>query len=220
MKKIMLTLVLASRLLTPAPDLTCRANTFAFPHGIYSKWNFFMLFLHRLIGLRLPEETPPAGQPTKLRPITKEQGWVGDYNPVAEWNPIAPFAKAEGMVAPTWLPDEYAAWSWRAYHSANPDLKLTAPIVEYRKGGNRKECGLGYGNVMKAGVPMTFAAEAKGNYVKIEFHDGDKIVGVAEKAPWQVGNIKLERGLRALFAVGVTAGGDRKVSRAAFLVVD
>jgi hypothetical protein len=179
-----------------------------------------MLFLHRLIGLRLPDETPPPGQPTKLRPITKEQGWVGDYNPVGEWNPIAPFAKAKGMVAPIWLPDEYTAWSWRAYHSANPDLRLTAPIVEYRKSGDRKDCGLGYGSVMKAGTPLTFAAETKGTYAKVEFHDGDKIVGVAQEAPWRVEGVKLERGLRTLFAVGVTADGERKVSRAAFLVVE
>lgn len=206
--------------LTPALDMRCRANTYGFPHGIYSKWNFFMLFLHRLIGLRLPDETPPPGQPTKLRPITKEMGWVGDYNPVSEWNPIAPFAKAKGMVAPTWFPDEYTAWSWRAYHSANPDLKLTSPIVEYRSKGDRKECGLGYGNVMKAAMPLTFTADAKGSYEKIEFHDGDKIVGVAEKAPWRIENVRLERGLHSLFAVGVMRSGERKASRAAFLVVE
>ncbi|MBX9681778.1 MAG: hypothetical protein K2X38_23720 [Gemmataceae bacterium] len=208
-------------MLTPPSDLACRANTYGFPHGIYSKWNFFMLFLHRLIVLRLPEETPPPGQPTKLRPITKEMGWVGDYNPVGEWNPIAPSAKAKGMVAPTWLPDEYAAWGWRAYHSANPDVKLTSPIVEYRsKGADRRDCGLGYGNVMKAGTPLKFAAETKGEYAQIEFHDGDKIVGVAEKAPWQTDDVRLDRGLHALFAVGVTPSGERKASRAAFLVVE
>lgn len=85
------------------------------------------------------------------------------------------------MVAPTWLPDEYAAWMWRAYHSANPDLKLTAPIVEYKKSGDRKECGLGYGNVMKAGAGLTFAAESNTKYAKVEFHDGDRIVGIAEQ---------------------------------------
>src|SRR5262245_60010849 len=129
-----------------------------------------MAFLHRLILLRLPEETPLPGQPTKLRPIRKEDGWVGDFNPVSEWNPIAPFAQAKGMVSPTWLPDEYGAWMWRANHSANPDLKLTAPIIEYhgpKQGKDRKDCGLGYGNVMKTGAPLTFAADVKGNYVKI-----------------------------------------------------
>jgi hypothetical protein len=179
-----------------------------------------MAFLHRLILLRLPDETPPPGQPTKLRPIRREDGWVGDFNPVSEWNPIAPFASAKGMITPIWLPDEYMAWSWRAYHSGKPDIKLTAPIVEYRSKGDRKDCGLGYGNVMKAGTPLTFAAETTGTYTKIEFHDGDKIVGVADKAPWRVEGVRLERGLRVLFAVGVTRDGERKTSRAAFLVVE
>jgi hypothetical protein len=206
--------------LTPPVDLKCRATTYGFAHGIYSKWNFFMAFLHRLILLRLPNEAPPLGQPTKLRPIRREDGWAGDFNPVSEWNPIAPFAKARGMITPTWLPDEYMAWSWRAYHAAKPDIKLTAPIVEYRSKGDRKDCGLGYGNVMKAGTPLTFAAETTGTYTKIEFHDGDKIVGAADKAPWRVEGVRLERGLRVLFAVGVTRDGERKTSRAAFLVVE
>ena len=208
---------------TPPSYLLCKANTYGFPHGIYSKWNFFMLFLHRLIMLRLPDDLPPPGQPTKLKAIRKEDGWVGDFNPVSEWNPIAPYAQAKGMVTPIWLPDEYTAWSWRSYHSANPDLKLTAPVIEYhgpKQGKDRKACGLGYGNVMKAGTPLTFAAETSAAYAKIEFHDGDKIVGTAEKAPWRIENIRLERGLHALFAVGVTQSGERKASRAAFLVIE
>lgn len=207
--------------LTPPPDLTCRANTYGFGHGIYSKWAFFMLFLDRLIGLRVPETPPPPGQPTKLRPVEREKGWVGDYNPVGEWNPIAPFAEAKGMVSPVWLPDAYCAWGWRAYHTAKPDIKLSAPVVEYRgKGPDRKDCGLGFDNVMKPNTPLTLAAETTGDYAKIEFHSGDRVLGVADKAPFQIEGIRLERGLHALFAVGINANGERKSSRAAFLIVD
>lgn len=81
---------------TPAPDLKCRASTYGFPHGIYSKYNFFMAYLDRCIAVRMPEEMPPPGKPVKLKPITLEQGWVGDFNPVGEWNPIAPFPQAAG----------------------------------------------------------------------------------------------------------------------------
>lgn len=94
-------------------------------------WHLFQVeLLHgvpaRLILLRLPEETPPPGQPTKLRPIRVEDGWAGDFNQISEWTAIAPVAEAKGMVTPTWLPDAYGAWMWRAHHSANPDLKLTS----------------------------------------------------------------------------------------------
>lgn len=204
---------------TPARDLRCYATTYSFPHGIYSKFNFFVAFLDRCIQLRLPAEPPPPGQPTKLRPVEIEKGWVGDYNEVSQWNAIAPYAEAKGMVAPVWMPDAYAAWMWRAYHSAKPDLRLTRPIVEYRKGVG-PEGGLGYGGQVKAGTHLTFAAETNGPYVKIEFHDGDRIVGEASAAPWQIEGVKLDRRLHALFAVGVTAEGKRQASRAAFLVVE
>jgi hypothetical protein len=209
--------------LTPARDLRCYATTYGFPHGIYSKYNFFAAYLDRCIALRLPDEMPPPGRAVKLKPIDRAKGWVGDFNEIGEWAAIAPFGEAKGMVAPTWLPDAYAAWTWRSYHSAKPDLKLTAPVIEYRKAGGQwggKECGLGYHAPVAAGTALRFAAETAVEFAKVEFHDGDRIVGTAEKGPWQVEGIKLERGLRALFVVGVKSDGSRQASRPAFLVVE
>jgi hypothetical protein len=207
---------------TPPPNLACRATTYGFPHGIYSKFNFFMAFLDRCIALRLPPEPPPPGQPTRLRPVRVEDGWAGDYNPISSWNPIAPARQAQGMVTPVWLPDEYAAWMWRAYHSAQPDLRLTAPKQAYGRHNGRwggPECGLGYGGYLKASEEVVFAAETHGNYVRVEFHDGPRIVGTATQAPWQVRGVRLEPGLRALFAVGVTADGRRCASHPALVIV-
>ena len=208
---------------TPAADLRGYASTYGFPHGIYSKYNYFMAYLDRCIRLRMPDEMPPPGQPVKLKPIDRTKGWVGDFNAIGEWNPIAPFSEAKGMVTPTWLPDAYGAWMWRSFHSCNPDLKLIAPVREYSRNDGKwggPICGLGYGAPAAAGKPLQFAAELKGKYAKVEFHDGDRIVGTAEAAPWQIDNVKLERGLHALFAVGVTAEGTRKISRPGFLVVE
>lgn len=204
---------------TPPQDLRCDATTYGFSHGIYSKWNFFVAFIDRCIVLRLPKETPPAGEPVKLRAIDIKTGWAGDYNPVSQWAPIAPYAEAKGMIAPMWMPDAYAAWMWRSYHSANPNIRIISPAKEYKKGGG-PEYGLGYGGALKAGVALTFAAESTADYAKIEFHDGDRIVGVAEAAPWKAEGVKLERGLHALFVVGVAADGARSASRPAFVVVE
>ncbi len=208
--------------LTPPPDFRCRANTYGFSHGIYSKYNFFAMYLDRCIQLRLPAETPPPGQATKLKPLALTAGWAGDYNHAGEWAPIATVDTAKGMVAPGWLPDEYAAWAWRSYHSNKPRLSLSEPKVEYSKtdgkwGGPR--CGLGYGGDLPADKPVSFAADSKGEFAKVEFHDGDKIVGSATAAPWTADGIKLDRGLRVLFAVGVTADGKREASRPAFVIV-
>ena len=55
--------------------------------------------------------------------------------------------------------------------------------------------------------------------MKVEFHDGHRIIGEAKAAPWQLAGVKLEPGLRVLFAVGVKPDGTRAASRPAFAIV-
>jgi hypothetical protein len=45
-------------------------------------------------------------------------------------------------------------------------------------------------------------------------------VGTTSQAPWQVEGVKLERGLHALFAVGVDGDGTRRASQPAFLIIE
>jgi len=205
-------------------DLSCRANTYGFGHGIYSKYNFFAAYLDRCIRLRMPDEMPNPGQPVKLKPVDRAAGWVGDYAPISEWAPIAQAdsAEAKQLAYPSWLPDEYAAWMWRSYHSAQPDIKLTGPVIEYRKKDGKwggPECGLGYGGYLTAGKPLNLSAETEGEYAKVEFHDGDRILGEATSAPYELSGVKLDTGLHALFVVGVKPNGERTASRPAFAIV-
>lgn len=203
---------------TPPPNLACRANTYGFPHGVYSKFNFFVAFLDRCIAQRLPPEPPAPGRPVTCRPWVKEGGWAGDYSAIGNWNPIAPVPEALGMVDPQWLPDEYAAWVWRAYHTHSPELRLTSPVQEYRRSGDRRDCGLGFGPAAP-GTPLTVSAEGTGEFVKVEFRDGNRLLGVAAKAPWRLNGVKFDRGLHALIAVGLKADGTPTSSRPAFLAV-
>jgi hypothetical protein len=209
--------------LTPPNQLRCYANTFGFPHGIYSKYSFFVAFLDRCILARLPDTIPEPGQPVKLKSIDIKSGWAGDFSEIGQWATIARVAEAKGMVDPIWMPDAYVAWMWRSYHSAAPDVKLTGPVIELRKKDGKwggAECGMGFGGYLKAGTALAFSAEATGTYASMEFHDGDKIIGIATASPWKVDGVKLERGLRTLFAVGVTADGKRTASRPAFAIVE
>lgn len=208
----------------PLDDLSCRANTYGFEHGIYSKYNFFAAYLDRCIRRRMPDELPPPGEPVKLKPIVREQGWLGDFDPIGEWNPIAraDSAEAKGMKYPAWLPDEYAAWMWRSYHSATPDLKLTGPVIEYSKNDGKwggPQCGLGYGGYLKAADSHTFTAATSGAYDKVIFHDGDQVLGETTASPWTLEGVQLPAGLHALFAVGVKNDGSRIASRPAFVIV-
>jgi len=208
----------------PPKDLSCRATTYGFGHGIYSKFNFFMFYLDRCIALRMPDEMPKPGQPVRLKPVNREQGWVGDFDPIGSFSPIAPAASGELRDAkyPVWLPDEYAAWSWRSYHSACDDLEITGPKLPYQNRNGKwggPECGLGYGGYLAKEEAHVFSARVTGDYVNVEFHDGDRVLGEAAQSPWVLEDVKLEPGLRVLFAVGVKSDGTRSASRPALVIV-
>jgi hypothetical protein len=206
-------------MLTPPATLTCRATTYGFKHGIYSKYGFFVAYLDRCIKARLPAEPAAPGKPVPLKPLKLEDGWVSDFNPVSEWVPIAPAREAKGMVNPVWLPDEYAAWVYRAFHSAKPDLRIKSPVTEYH-GGDRSDCGIGYSKPTPAGAPVKVVAEVKGAYAKVEFRDGDKVLGAATAAPYELDGVKFDKGIHALIAVGVAADGKRVASHPAFLFAE
>jgi len=208
---------------SPLADLSCRANTYGFDHGIYSKYNFFMAYLDRCIQVRMPDTMPPPGDPVKLKPISRESGWLGDFDPISEWNPIvsANSADAKQLKYPCWLPDEYAAWMWRSYHSAQPDIKLAGPVIEYSKNDGKwggPQCGLGYGGYLAAGQPIAFSASATGTYKKLEFRSGNVVLAEATAAPWKAEGVKLAPGLHALFVVGIKDDGSRVASRPAFAI--
>ena len=82
-------------------------------------------------------------------------------------------------------------------------------------------CGLGYGGYLSAEDTHDFSAKLKGetNYSKIEFHDGNRVLGETNSTPWELKGIKLEPGLRVLFAVGVKPDGSRAASRPAMVII-
>ena len=210
----------------PPTDLSCRASTYGFGHGIYSKFNFFMAYIDRCIQTRMPDKMPPPGQPVKLKPAIRENGWVGDFDPISAWAPIAPTSKPgklKDAKYPVWFPDEYAAWTWRAYHSTCTDMTITGPRHTYAKinnkwGGNGA-CGLGYGGYLSAKDQHTFTANITGDYQKIEFYNGPQNLGEAQGENHSLSNIQLKPGLHTLFAVGTRADGSKAASRPAFVIV-
>jgi len=204
----------------PPHDLACEASTYGFPHGIYSKYNFFMAYLDRCIKLRLPGKMPVAGQPVKLRPVNFRDGWLGDFQPISEWNPAAEAdsREAASFKQPAWLPDAYAAAMWRSYHSAKPDIKMTAPVIPYGRSNRGPQMGLGYGGFLPAGKPLMLKAKSTGDYAKVEFYDGDKLLGAVDAAPWIVEGIEFKAGLHAVYAVAITKDGQRTASQPAIAV--
>lgn len=64
-------------------------------------------------------------------------------------------------------------------------------------------------------IDAAFTAEVTNAYAKVEFHDGDKIVGAATQPPWQINGINLDRGrMRCLPSVVLRKGrGERAAPR-------
>ena len=89
-----------------------------------------MFYLDRCIRARMPETMPAAGQPVKLKPTLRENGWVGDFDPIGSWNPIAPAksGKLNHAKYPVWFPDEYTAWSSRSYHSSFSNSTISSKV--------------------------------------------------------------------------------------------
>lgn len=219
--------------LTPPPNLYCEATTYDFNHGVYSKWNLFAIYLDRCIKARLPDSLPAPGQQVKIKPVDRANGWVADFNEFTNWAAIAPYREARGMVSPMWLPDAYSAWAYRAFHSQDPQLAMVSPVREYLSSshfpqGDRGPCGLGFGGIEgRVGTPIILEAgpriyldkkkrePGEWPYAKVIFHDGDRVLGTVENAPWKLDGVKLEAGLHALFAVGVQADGSQDCSRPA-----
>jgi hypothetical protein len=209
---------------TPPKDLRCFASSYGVGHGFTQRPAMYYIFLDQCLKERLPAEPPPPGTATTLRKLDPLDGWCGDFNDVSEWAPIAPAREAKGFVDPVWLPNAYFAWVWRSYHTAKPDLRIVKPYVQWHTGkwdqGGKTDCGLGFDKPVKPDQALTFQAEVKGTYAKVEFHDGDRIVGEATAPEWKIEGVKLPSGVRVVFAVGVTADGVRRASRPAMLRVE
>lgn len=207
----------------PHYDLSCRANTYGFEHGIYSKYNFFMFYMDRCIKLRMPEKMPEPGQPVKLKAALREEGWEGDFDPVSPWNPIASVKSAALKDAkyPVWFPDSYAAHGWRAYHSACTDIKICSPKFSYRGSpkGNEAQWGMGYGGFLSKDENHTFSVKLKSEFSKIEYFDGDQKLGESTGEPYELKGIKIEAGLRVLYAVGTKADGSKEACLPAIVIV-
>ena len=212
-------------------DLSSAATTYSFKHGIYSKYFFFMSFLDRCIKLRMPDKTPPPGKPVKLKPVRREDGWVGDFMPIGEWNPIAPAGseEAKSFAHPAWFPDAYAAHMWRAYHTGTIDpkkpyldalsIQMVEPFVPYSRTVRGPRAGAGYGAPLSPKEAVTFAVDVTVDCKRVEYYDGDQKLGEVSKAPWKLEGVRLQTGLRAIYAVVHRPDGSQAASRCCFAIV-
>ncbi len=169
--------------------------------------NLVLPYFDRAVRQRLPRAGSSDGD-SKLVNLDEAKGWLGDVDswqaPLATIGSFADYAGDKTKAA--WLPDRYLAFCWRAFVAHKPALKITSPS------------GMGDGAAFDpfaadAPLAVTIDCQAAGDTVAaVELFDGDVPLGKAAvenggKIPVNITIAKLERGLKALHAMGYDAAG-------------
>jgi hypothetical protein len=121
---------------------------------------FLMAYWDQVQRLRVPADWDPRSGAATLRPVTTEQGWLGDTSgfwslpeaAAADDPLIAPIAEfpADRADRAAWLPDRETAWLWRAWSSRNPWGSLESPCKPWEP-----DAGHHLALDLRAGTPVT-----------------------------------------------------------------
>ncbi len=202
------------------------------PWGLAVQWgiahdfgNSATLFVPWMIAVaeaRIPKDWDPRSGPPKLRAMRQEDGWLGDRASVeGNFATVAAWADYRGDKSlATWLPSRAVACVWRAIMSKDPPVVLEAAAADGTALGAwnpKAERGMmvnpGAEIVLSAGVREGAAVS------KVEFFDGDLLLGAATQAPWKFVWKNAAQGPHAVF--GQWTGPDKKpgVTSPALIVV-
>jgi hypothetical protein len=192
-------------------------------HNPGNSSTLFVPWLRAIAEARLPKNVPAGAGPPKLRDLRIEDGWLGDrgtidgnYATVTSW----PDYKGDRETA-AWFPDRATAYVWRAFESKEPPVVLKA---ESKDGKTRvvpptpKEASE---MLIDPDVDVVLGVAVREGTAlrKVEFYDGDELLGAAESAPWRFTWRKPARGLHPVFAQWQTTNGKRGVSNPSLIIV-
>jgi len=188
-------------------------------HDYHNANALAMPFLEAMIRARLPRETPAAG-PVKLAELKEDDGWLGDRATwEGHWATIAPWAEYQGdKAAAVWLPNRAIACVWRAFVSKDPPVRLDVSTAD---GAVKLPAGPKRQMVVESGAAMVLEAVAtEGTGVKkVQFYDGDALIGEAVRGPWQATWKNPPSGAHGVFAVWYSADDKPAASNPGLVVV-
>ncbi len=171
-------------------------------HNWYENFRLQYAFLANSAKHRIPLDADPLKGPIKLNTLSEEKGWLGDP---ASWNSdepkVASYADYTGdKRAAAWFPDEYMARVWQAFVAKTHPV----PLLVNGKGGVV---------LVEPGDKIDLISFPRDeSFSKVEFYNGDKLLGSSVAYPFELKGITLEQGLYSLIAKGIKKAGGNAYS--------
>ena len=192
-------------------------------HDFANSATLFIPWCESIAAMRLPKYPPRTGGPVKLRDIKLSDGWLGQ-SPTIETNlaTVAPYKDYKGdKTKAVWLPSRSVAFVWRAIQSQDPPVVLEASTADgSTKLPNANPKSERQMTIAPGGSIMLQATVRKGCSVsKIQYYDGDRLIGESTKAPWRFEWTQPPAGLRPVWAMWTSSDGEKGVSNPALIIV-
>jgi len=193
------------------------AHDFANSAALFIPWS------QAIAAMRLPKYPPRSGGPVKLRNVKLSDGWLGQ-SPKIKTNlaVVARYNEYKGdKTKAVWLPNRSVAMVWRAMQSNDPPIILQASSgdgsAKLPKANPKSERQMtippGGSIILQATIRRGFGVS------KLEYYDGDRLIGQATKAPWRVDWTQAPAGPRAVWAMWTSSDGKKGVSNPALILV-
>lgn len=180
-------------------------------------------WMNALIAARLPPVASTLNAPPKLHDLRLEVGWLGDLNSISnQWATIAPWAEFQGdRSRAAWFPNRAVAFIWRAWQTEDSPVVLEAAAADSSARLLPWNTKAARDLLVNPGVAILIGVTMRENFSvrKIQFFDGDELLGVAEAAPWQLTWRKPAAGAHAIHAVWETSEDRKGAVNPALVVV-
>lgn len=181
-------------------------------HGCKHDWansgTLGVAWIQAISKLRYPEKVDES-KPIPLRPVQFEGGWRGDRTTINGTFPtVSPATEFKGdPKRATWLPDRATAYIWRAWQVKNSPVDLTVRASDNSKWLEAFNPKKSFGMTVAPRTQLVLGVSPKKELAirSVEYYHGDKLIGAARSAPWEVTWTSPSIGCFAIWTQYVTA---------------
>ncbi len=180
-------------------------------------------WMNAVIEARLPRDASALDAPPKLRDLKLEDGWLGDTTKISnQWASIESWSGFKGEKSrAAWFPNRAVAFVWRAWQTKDSPVVLEASAADGSANlpawsqKSSRDLMLNPGVDVHLGVNIGEGIAVK----KVQFLDGDIVLGEMTAPPWQFNWRGPSRGAHAVHAIWEGNDGRRGAVNPALIVV-
>jgi len=192
-------------------------------HDFANSATLFIPWCEAIADARIPKDASPLTGPVKLKALREQDGWLGDRGSwETHFATVASWADYPGdKSAALWLPNRYVACVWRAFQSKDPPVILEVSTADGKVKLPAASPKVERGMMADANEDLLLEAIVRANLPlrRVQFYDGDVLIGETPLAPWRVTWKNASQGPHAVFAQWETLEGKPGVSNPALVVV-